>query len=358
MPNKDLTQVFVVDDTAIYRKILSDAVREIEGLELAGTAPRGDLALQKLKHTPCDIVLLDIFMPDMDGLQTLQLIRKDFPKLTVIMVSGATNRDAAITINALRSGAAEFIAKPQAKSFAEGMEVIRTNLERVIRSLGFRTRSASPIPPSRPSTPIPTPPRRALSSPPSSIELVVVGVSTGGPKTLNSIIPLLPANLAAPVLLVQHMPPMFTASLAEHLDRDSALSVREAVEGEPVKRGDVLIAPGGRHMVVSPRAGGHVIALNDNPPVNSCRPAVDVLFDSVAQHVNKAVLAVILTGMGEDGARGVANLKHKTCYCLSQSKDSCVVYGMPQAVESRGLADEVLHSDKIAERITQLVNRR
>ncbi len=365
-------KVFIVDDTAIYRKILSDVVSHIDGLELIGTAPRGSIALDKLRNTPCDLVLLDIFMPEMDGLETLSRIKKEFPKTNVIMVSGATTRDTEITIKALRNGAMDFIAKPQAPSFEEGMRIITAEVIRIMNSFGiysthsrvttdksttalFPTASSTTTLPS--ANKIKTRIPGAKSVPPNYFELVLIGVSTGGPKTLSGIIPKLPANLNAPVLIVQHMPPVFTASLAEHLNRDSELEVREAKDMEVVKRGDVLIAPGGRHMTVAKTMAGYVVKLTDDAPVNSCRPAVDVLFNSVALCTNNPVLAVVLTGMGEDGARGVATLKLKTCYCLSQSKESCVVYGMPQAVESRDLADEVLPADKIAERITQLVNR-
>lgn len=353
--SKPPIKVFVVDDTAIYRKILSEAVNQIDGTELVGTAPRGTIALQKLKNTPADLVLLDIFMPDMDGVETLAHIKKEHPKTTVVMVSGATTRDASITIKALEKGAADFIPKPQASSFADGMRIITEEVNRVLRSLGLQSRP-KPLAAARPA-PVMARPSTQGKPPPGHFELLLIGVSTGGPKTLSTIIPKLPADLRAPVLIVQHMPPMFTASLAEHLNRDSALNVKEAQEGDLVKRGDVLIAPGGKHMVIAKRGTDLVVKLNEDPPVNSCRPAVDVLFDSAVQCTNNPILAVILTGMGEDGARGVEKLKSKTCYCLSQSKESCVVYGMPQAIESRGLADEVIDADKMALRITQLINR-
>ena len=360
MSNTKRLKVLVIDDTAIYRKILSEAVSNIDGLELAGTAPRGAIGLQKLKTTPCDLVFLDIFMPDMDGVETLMRIKEEAPNTTVVMISGATTRDAGITIKALREGAADFIPKPQASSLQEGMTMITAEIKRVIRSLGLQPSPSKPVTRTAPSPVAVPPPARPLihKAPPGHFELLLIGVSTGGPKTLGTIIPKLPADLMTPVLIVQHMPPMFTASLAEHLNRDSALNIREAKEGEEVKRGDVLIAPGGKHMTIVKRAGGTFVKLNEDAPVNSCRPAVDVLFDSAAQCINNPILSVILTGMGEDGARGVENLKKKTCYCLSQSKETCVVYGMPQAIESRQLADEVVDAEMMATRITQLINRR
>jgi len=211
-------KVFVVDDTAIYRKILSDAVDSIEGLELAGTAPRGTIALHKLEGRDVDLVLLDIFMPDMDGLETLMEIKARYPKMHVVMVSGATTRDAGITIKALHGGAADFIAKPKAPSFQEGMPIIIEEVRRVTMALGLRV---TPNPPfvSKPESGAKP---KSSAAPPREIGLVVIGVSTGGPKTLSNLIPRLPGDLECPVLIVQHMPPMFTTSLAEHLEKESA----------------------------------------------------------------------------------------------------------------------------------------
>ena len=352
-------KVFVVDDTAIYRKILSDAVDAIEGLELVGTAPRGSIALHKLEGRDVDLVLLDIFMPDMDGLETMTEIKARYPKMHVVMVSGATTRDAGITIKALRNGAADFIAKPKAPSFQEGMPIIIEEVRRVTKALGLKVGA--------PKTPFAgkagsATDQKFSTAPPRSFGLVVIGVSTGGPKTLSSIIPKLPGDLDCPVLIVQHMPPKFTASLAQHLEKESALTVKEAECGEPVLPGNVYLAPGGYHMMLKASAlkteNEWIIELNNQPPVNSCRPSVDVLFESVASAAKCPVLAVILTGMGEDGANGLETLKKGICYCLSQSRATCVVYGMPHAVKSRGLSDEVLDTEQFAERITELVRRR
>jgi two-component system chemotaxis response regulator CheB len=184
-------------------------------------------------------------------------------------------------------------------------------------------------------------------------------VSTGGPNALAEVIPLLPARLKVPVLLVQHMPPVFTASLADHLAKRSQVTVREAAEGEAIVPGTVYIAPGGRHMVVrrSP-AGVPTVGLNDSPPENSCRPSVDVLFRSVAAHYEGNVLAVVMTGMGNDGREGVRALKRKGAHCITQSAETCVVYGMPLAVDEAGLSDERIPLPRLAERIVQLAGTR
>ena len=345
-----------VDDTALYRKILSEAVKSIDGLELVTTAPRGSIALDKLRREPADLVLLDMFMPDMDGVETLKAIKSEFPKCIVVMVSGATTRDTSITVEALRSGAADFIAKPKATSFEEGMKAMVESLRQAMKSLGFHSGNTHP-PMFGDRSPVSDNIKHKKIPPPDHVDLVVIGVSTGGPQTLSKIIPKLPARLRAPVLIVQHMPPMFTASLAEHLDRECPLKVVEAAESMPVEIGHVYIAPGGHHMLVESISSKLKIRISEDPPVNSCRPSADVLFESVAKLTNKSILAVVLTGMGEDGARGVAALKNKKCYCLSQSKATCVVFGMPQAIEKKQMADEVLDADKIADRITDLVRQ-
>jgi two-component system chemotaxis response regulator CheB len=208
--------------------------------------------------------------------------------------------------------------------------------------------------------PAPGAPRVAPAGPRQAPDLVLIGTSTGGPNALARIIPQLPAALPAPVLVVQHMPPLFTSSLAEQLARKSAVAVREARHGEPLAPGTVLLAPGGRHMTVAaaPDARGPrdwQVQINDDPPVNSCRPSVDVLFQSVAAQARAAVVSVIMTGMGADGLDGVARLKRRHGYVLAQDADSCVVYGMSRAVIEKGLADEVLPLDRIGARIVELL---
>ena len=364
----DKIRVFIADDTVIYRKILSDAVAALPDAEVVGIASNGAMALKKLAQVDADLALLDVFMPEMNGVETLRGIRKDFPSVAVVMISGATNRDADITIEALELGALDFIPKPTGMSQEESLQTLTDDLRRIFRLLNIRrwTRNA---PSDRTATVATTPKPFAHSPPPTapsgsrptSFEIVVIGVSTGGPNALNAVIPKLPGDLGCPILLVQHMPPCFTASLADHLARQSALAVREAKDRETVLPNTVYIAPGGRHMIVRPFASGPAklqISLNDTPPVNSCRPAVDVLFRSVAANVQGGVLSVILTGMGEDGAAGVATLKRRGCYSLAQDEKTCVVYGMPRAIIEKGLADEALPLEDIAERITALVKNR
>jgi len=366
--SSNAVQVLVVDDTVIYRKILSDVLAGMPNAELAGIAASGSIALQKLKRLTVDLVLLDVFMPDMDGLETLLAIRKEFPNIAVVMVSGVSTRHAESTVTALESGALDFIRKPDGNDIETNKAALRRDLQPILRTVATRCitrRTDLPKPTvshtiARPAAAPATPIMPGIR--PAKINLVLIGSSTGGPNALAEVIPKIPQNLGVPVVIVQHMPPMFTKSLADHLDKKSPLNVREAMENEAVTAGSVLIAPGGRHLVLRHPTSGNqtslVTSLTDSPPVNSCRPSVDVLFRSVATLNVGGILSVVLTGMGNDGAAGVASLKRHSCYSITQDQESCVVYGMPRAVVEKNLSDEVLPLDLIGSRIVELVKRR
>ncbi|MFH0809779.1 MAG: chemotaxis response regulator protein-glutamate methylesterase [Pseudomonadota bacterium] len=364
-------KVLVVDDTVTYRRILAEVVNSIAGAEVMATANNGKIALAKIRQDRPDVVLLDMVMPEMDGLETLRHIKKDYPEIGVIMVSGSTAPQAAETLKALELGALDFISKPEGadplvnfQELKDGVRPLltlfltRRHISRATEGLGHPAVAVKTA--AKPAPPSPEVAHRPQSLP-TGIRVLVIGVSTGGPNALAEVIPRLPAGFRVPVLIVQHMPPSFTASLAGHLGRKSPLPVKEAKEGDHVCPGQVLIAPGGRHMTVKAVPGGAgsagriVVALNDFPPVNSCRPSVDVLFRSIAECYGGGSLAVIMTGMGEDGARGVRDLKDKGCYCLAQNEETCTVYGMPRAVVEARLADEVLPLDQIALRIMKIV---
>lgn len=358
----------IVDDTVTYRKILSEAVSVFPELEMVGTAPSGSVALKKMAQTPVKLVLLDIHMPEMDGVETLRRIKERFPQTFVVMVSGISTRGAETTIAALQLGALDFISKPEGISTDENFKRLVDDLKPVVRLLEMRqamqSGTSSPV---RTTAPAECKPAvdsvayRKSFTPLIHPAVVAIGVSTGGPEALTQLIPLLPANLSVPVVLVQHMPPVFTKSLADSLGKKSQLRIIEALEGETVRQGTVYIAPGGQHMVVrrsEGAAGSVVIGLNDGPPENSCRPAVDVLFRSVASvYGDKGILAVILTGMGSDGCAGVRTCKRAACFCITQSEPTCVVYGMPRAVDEAGLSDISLPLDRIAAEIVLRVNK-
>ncbi len=358
------SRVLVVDDTVTYRRIMTDVVERLDDAEIVGTAPNGRIALLKIEQLKPDLVFLDVEMPEMDGLETLKALKQRWPQIGVVMVSGASTHNADITIKCLQSGAIDFVPKPEGMGMDASVEWLRKQISTVLMLHRTRQRTAAmragrdtrsePAP----AIVAPVPPPSARIAPvPGVFDVLAIGCSTGGPEALGKIIPLLPGDLGVPVLLVQHMPPKFTESLARNLDGKSPLTVKEAVDGEPIVRNTVYIAPGGKHMVVREEAGAteRRIGINDNPPVKSCRPSVDVLFRSVANTYGKNILAVVLTGMGDDGSDGVATLKRKGCYCITQSAATCVVYGMPRAVDEAGLSDAQIALTEIASRIADKI---
>jgi two-component system chemotaxis response regulator CheB len=355
-------RTLVVDDTVTYRKIVSEIVSSLSEIELIGTAPNGMIALKKLAQSKTDLVFLDVHMPDMDGVETLKRIRTDFPDVTVVMMSGISSRNTSDTIEALQSGAIDFIRKPDSNDFHANNLQLKNDILSVIKmmelkkgSMHFRAPRQSTIhrPQLQPGAAFP----RTSTLKSMSFEVCVIGVSTGGPEALNKLVPAIPANFPIPILVVQHMPPHFTRSLAESLNKKSKLRVIEAPENELIKRGTVYIAPGGKHMVVRNSSNSFVIGHSDSPPENSCKPSVDVLFRSVASYYTSGVLAIVLTGMGNDGCSGVRSLKRQKCYCITQQESSCVVYGMPRAVDEAALSDQSLPIESIAPEMVSLTSR-
>ncbi|MGB0722402.1 MAG: chemotaxis-specific protein-glutamate methyltransferase CheB [Gammaproteobacteria bacterium] len=359
----------VVDDSLTYRGILKRVVERLDGVELIGMAPNGRVALGKMGARVPDLVMLDVEMPEMDGLATLKQIHERYPRVDVVMVSGASRSNADLVMQCLEAGALDFVTKPVAgdpgmtawdRLLADLAPIVRTV---VAKRLLEPTRRASVEAPavSGSAGPVVAPPRppvvparpAALARP----DLIAIGASTGGPAALTRLLTDLGPGLPVPLLIVQHMPAVFTESLAAQLTRSTGIDVRQADHGDRLVPGRALLAPGGRHLRVE---GDHVI-LDDGPKVNECRPAVDVLFGSLAQTFKGRVLSVVLTGMGRDGADGVAALKGVTKgsqghACLVQDNATSVVYGMPRAVAERGLADEVLPLEVIGARIRGLID--
>lgn len=363
-------QVMVVDDSLTYRSILKGIIDAIADIELVATAANGKIALAKMAEASPDLVLLDVTMPVMDGLAALKRIRADYPDVQVVMVSGFQRENADIVMECLAAGALEFVTKPES---TQGPEYARNELRRalmpilniVIAKLLVRGRRHETPPTRSEGKQEAIPARQApraespVASPPVSVlrsaDLVLIGSSTGGPMALARILKDMGADFPVPILMVQHMPPLFTASLASQLQRSTGLAVREAEDGDALAAGTVLLAPGGRHMTLDNIGGRQSITLTDDAKVNGCRPAVDVLFTSVAERFTGGVLSIVLTGMGQDGANGVAALKQRgSCACIVQDEETCVVYGMPRAVNERRLADEVLPLAAIGPRIRQL----
>jgi two-component system chemotaxis response regulator CheB len=297
-------------------------------------------------------------MPEMDGLQTLAALRKTHPKLPVIMFSTLTERGGVTTLEALSLGASDYVTKPaNVGKIGEGIARVRDDLIPKIKALCGKVQfpSAKALP-TMAATAKPRPGLSSTLRSNRSIEIVTIGVSTGGPNALAELMPGIPANFPVPIVIVQHMPPVFTRLLAERLNGSSPLTIREGTAGQELKAGEAWIAPGNFHMVLEKTATGSRIALQQEAPENSCRPAVDVLFRSVARIYGGSTLAVVLTGMGQDGLRGCEMISEAGGQILAQDEDSSVVWGMPGYVANAGLADKVLPLNQIAGEIVRRVS--
>jgi two-component system, chemotaxis family, protein-glutamate methylesterase/glutaminase len=347
----DSLRVMVVDDTSLYRMLVTNALRDVEGVEVVGSAPDGKAALGKIEQLKPDLITLDVEMPVMDGLTTLEHLRQQYPKIGVVMVSSLTQRGAETTLHALDLGAFDFVGKPDGKDVNANREALTSGLKRVVQAFTTR-RSLQPLMKAKPAVPARAPLKVAA---PAKIEAVAIGISTGGPNALGEMVPMLPGDLGVPVFIVQHMPPRFTAALAATLDLKSSLKVVEGADGQKVEAGTVYIAPGGLHMKVKKRGTQTVLETTQDPPEHHCRPAVDYLFRSIAEVYGKSALGVIMTGMGSDGAKGLAVMKQKGSHVLAQDEESCVVFGMPMEAVKAGVTDEQLPLGQIAARITSLV---
>jgi two-component system, chemotaxis family, protein-glutamate methylesterase/glutaminase len=350
MPSARRTRVLIVDDSAVMRSLLRSVLAADAQLEVAGTAVDGAAALQSIAALAPDLMLLDVEMPVMDGLTTLKRLRAAGHRLPVIMCSGLTQRGARVTIEALATGAADYVAKPTAQENRDAaVRTLAGQLLPKIHALVRRThRSILPAAPARFAT------HPAVAAAP---EILAIGVSTGGPDALERLLPALPANFTLPVVIVQHMPALFTSMLAEHLNRCCRLRVREAAEGLAVVPGNIFIARGDAHLeVLKASSAGHstTLHLTNAPLENYCRPAVDVLFRSLAVAYGGSVLAVVLTGMGSDGLAGCRVLREQGATVLAQDEASSTVWGMPGAVATAGLAHRILPLSEMAPEILRL----
>jgi two-component system, chemotaxis family, protein-glutamate methylesterase/glutaminase len=349
-------RVLVVDDSVVIRRLVTHALGEEPRIEVVGAASDGAIALAKIPQVNPDVVTLDIEMPTMDGLETLRRIRQEYPELYVIMFSTLTQRGATATMDALTLGANDYVTKAaNAGSLDRSMASLRAEL--VPKILQFFHFHDEP----RPAPRAPDPPRAPCASPgpvaasrhlvTQRRQVVAIGVSTGGPTALSTVLPQFPKDFPLPVLTVQHMPPIFTKLLADRLNGQCALQVEEAEAGTRVAPGKVLIARGDYHMRVRRNGAQVEVALDQSSPENSCRPAVDTLFRSVQEIYGGGAIAVILTGMGQDGFRGAEVLKANGAYVVAQDEATSVVWGMPGLVVKAGLADAVVPLDRVADEI-------
>ncbi|MGC8462080.1 MAG: chemotaxis-specific protein-glutamate methyltransferase CheB [Acidimicrobiales bacterium] len=354
-------RVLVVDDSVVVRRLVTDSLESDPDITVVAAAANGKIALSRLEQVAPDLVVLDIEMPELDGLATLSALRATHPTLPVIMFSTLTERGAAATFDALVRGASDYVTKPaNVGGVTAARQRIHDELVPKIRALcgrdGRGLPSATPPAhrvPAGPSgrVPVGVPgPRRG-----ADIAVVVVGVSTGGPAALERLFADLLADLPVPVVVVQHMPPLFTEMLAKRLDAKTPMRVAEGVEGMVLAAGQAWVAPGGLHMTVV-RDGPDVrLHLHEGPPENSCRPSVDVLFRSAAEVYGPGVLGAVLTGMGQDGLRGSERIVEAGGSVLAQDQASSVVWGMPRFVAEAGLADEVLPIERLGGAIVERV---
>ena len=374
--------ILVVDDSALMRRVICDIINSDSNFQAKDTCKDGLEAYEKLKTTIYDGVVLDVNMPRMDGLQLLEKLQEDNIKANVIMVSTLTTKDAEVTILALERGAIDFVTKPTNISEAKGEDFKKKLLDTMNAVLNSRLLARTSRATARPvSTTSPaganaatSPAKETLNGAASPAKanvtanfkrlkatgknkLIALASSTGGPKALQSVIPYLPENLDAPMVLVQHMPAGFTKSMADRLNEVSKINVKEAEDGDKLEKGWIYVAPGGKHMeVVKSPDGSHKIKLNNMPAIGGLRPCANITYDSLSKSGFDEVVCVVLTGMGADGTNGILSLgHHKPIHVISQNAETCIVYGMPKAIEESGVVDEVVPLEKVAECITKRV---
>lgn len=342
-----MIKVLVVDDSAVMRAFLGRVVGSQPDMELAGVASDPLLAIDRIRRSPPDVITLDVEMPRMNGLEFLRKLMAVRP-LPVVMVSSLTQQGAEATLRALELGAVDFFPKPAS---LEALDAVGPGIAEKIRAaaqarVGRHDWAAAPLAPLRPATVRP-------AARPAGGSIIGIGASTGGVEALRHILTALPVAMP-PIVIAQHMLPGFTETFARRLDADCELSVREARDGEEAREGGVYIAPGGRHLLVQRSAGGLRLRLSDDPPVNRHRPSVDTLFRSLAQAAGPRCIALILTGMGADGAEAMLDLRRAGATTLAQDEASSVVFGMPRQAIALGAAREVVALDQVAARLLAL----
>ena len=350
-------RILIVDDSVVIRKVLCDALASDPAIEVAGTAADGRIALAKITQLNPDLLTLDVEMPNLSGLQAIPEIRKLNPKLPIIMFSTLTERGASTTLDALAYGASDYVTKPSnSDSLGATIERIKQDLIPKIKALcGYRQILERPpvaaIPVKRPTLPA------AAALPAPRVDVLAIGTSTGGPNALAELLQAIPADFPVPIVIVQHMPPLFTRMLAERLGKNAAIKIREGEPGIRLQPGEAWIAPGDYHMTVERHGTSMRLAMNQGPPENSCRPAVDALFRSVAAAFGANTLAVVMTGMGSDGVLGAQMVHERGGQVYVQDEASSVIWGMPGQVASAGWAHKILPLGMLASEIDRHIRR-
>jgi len=344
-------RVMVVDDSAVMRKLISNLLARDSEIEVIATAIDGDFALSKIEQMKPDVVTLDVEMPRMDGLTTLDHIVSKY-RLPVVMLSSFTERGAAATMQALEMGAVDFVCKPKVASQIGGMadeliSKVKAAARSDVAALNLRLGNAV----SKKAKP------QTAMAQPNAAQILAIGASSGGPHALRYLLPRLPVDFAAPILIVQHLPEAFTRMLARWLDEMCAIEVKEATAGERAIAGLAYIAPAKAHMKVKKVTGGAEIQLECGATVNGHMPSVDVLFKSVAESFGASATAVIMTGMGSDGATGLGEIRQAGGHTIAQDEESCSVFGMPRVAIQRGCAKQVLALADIAPQLISRIGR-
>jgi two-component system chemotaxis response regulator CheB len=357
-----LIRVLIVEDSAFMRKLLTDLFAAEPDFTVIDTARNGKDALDKARHLKPDVITMDVEMPIMDGITALEVIMREFPT-PVVMVSSLTQAGADATIKALELGAIDFVAKSAGPfSSTNGIQneiltkcrmAVKANVKQLVRrqTPAFLQANIMQPPSANQVLKMPKPTLRAGE------QIVAIGTSTGGPRALQEIITKLPGDLPCGVVIVQHMPPGFTKSLAERLNSLSSLQVKEAEHNDVIRPGLVLIAPGDYHMTIEREAGRRVIKLNQNQPIGGHRPAVNPMFESVAKEYGSCAVGVILTGMGQDGAAGMMSIKKQNGYTIAEDQSSAVVFGMPKVAIELGAIDKVAPLMSVAAEIVKAVSK-
>lgn len=354
-----MKKILVVDDSALMRKVICDIIHTDSRFHVEDLARDGKEAYELLRKKQYDLMVLDINMPSMNGLELLEIIKAENIKVKAVVASTLTVDGGKETMRALELGAIDFVTKPGNFIEAKGQkfhEALLKMIDHAISVNNVRSITASKTVSKLNVSPVVKPPVSGNRTRKTRNHVIALACSTGGPKSLQSVIPKLPANLDAPVLLVQHMPAGFTASMASRLDELSAISVKEAQDGEEVKNGVVYIAPGGKHLMCEKVGSTHKIKLNDDPPRDALKPCANIMYESLVDCGYQEVVCVVLTGMGSDGTDGIKQLKNsKDIYVISQDEATCVVYGMPKAVAKAGLSNEVVPLEAVADSIIKYV---
>ncbi len=368
MDNKDILRILVVDDTAVYRKIVSETLSGFPDVEVVGIAQNGKIALSRIPVLKPDLLILDIEMPEMNGIDLLANIKEKGLGVEAIMLSTLTHEGSQMTMKAFELGAFDFIPKPQKKTQEENIKAIKDALYPILKAYKRRKEVKDLLNINRfqknrmPSNNRENPSHgvsaiKSASRVKAKSEIVAIGISTGGPNALAQMLPMLPEDINVPILIVQHMPPMFTKSLATSLDSKCKITVKEAVDGQALANNIALIAPGGKQMKIVAGADGktRIVRITNDPPENNCKPSADYLFRSVAHYYIGRSTGVIMTGMGTDGSRGLELMKRNGSTIIAQDEATCTVYGMPREVINNCIADIVVPLDKIANKICRTI---